>query len=325
VLHARAETGGYPSKPIVVIIPFPAGGGTDLSFRALAGAMEPLLGQKFEVVNKPADGGVQGLWEIANAAPDGYTLGATFDGPLTASPHTRKLPYTLDSFTFIESTFESDYLLCVRKDFPAADGTELVSMLREKPLGYSYANDGKGSSGYFAAERLFDALGVVLRSESFNGSQGAAKGLLTGKTSLYIGIAQSVLPRLKSGEIRCPVTLGSEPPSYLPDAKAPAALGAPGKEAAHWRMILAPRGLPAERAAKLEAAIREGMASPAVQAYVAAQGERVAVRGAIETTTRVEREYAVNAEIADRLLLVSEQPAAPANISASTAQGAGEP
>ena len=80
------------------------------------------------------------------------------------------LTYTLDSFTPIASVFESAYTVCTHKDFPAKTGLELVGLLRQKPLGYSYGNDGKDGSGYFAAERLFDSLGVHVKSESFESS-----------------------------------------------------------------------------------------------------------------------------------------------------------
>jgi tripartite-type tricarboxylate transporter receptor subunit TctC len=160
----------YPSRPIKVIIPSSAGGGTDLSFRVLAKAVEPGLGQSLEIINKPADSGVEGLVELAMGVPDGYTLGAVFSGQLTASPQIRQL-----SFTPIASTIQPDYVICAHKDFPAGTGAELVALLREKPLSYTYGNDGRGGGGYFAAEIFFDAAGVLLRSQDFNGSADAAR------------------------------------------------------------------------------------------------------------------------------------------------------
>jgi tripartite-type tricarboxylate transporter receptor subunit TctC len=298
-----AENKAYPSRPITVIIPTSAGGGTDLSFRVLAGALEPVLKQKILVVNKPADSGVEGLAAIAKAAPDGYTLGASFNGPLTASPLVRKMPYTLESFTYIASTFESDYLLCARKDFPAADGPQLVSLVRQKPLGFSYANDGRGGSGYFAAEGLFDALGMVLKSESFNGTSDAAKAFVAGKADLYIGTVPPILEQLKSGEVKCPVTLGGQAPDMLPSASTPAVLGAPGKEVSAWRLVIGPKGMPQAVAAKLEGAIRTAMKSAAVRAFLDAQSERASVQGEVLTAARLKQELAANAELADRLLL----------------------
>jgi len=320
--QAAAQNSNYPSRPILAVIPSAQGGGADLSFRVLASALGPLLGQEIIILNKPANSGAEALEDIARAAPDGYTLGAAFNGPLTASPQVRKLRYSLDSFSYVASTFESDYLVCIRKDFPAADAAQLVELVRRKPLGYSYSSEGKGGSGYFAAEGFFEALGADMRSESFNGSSAAAKGFLSGKTDLYFGTAPAIRQQIQNGEVRCPAVLSDERPPFLPDASTPATLGVPGSEAALWRMIIAPKGLPLDRAAKLETAIRKAMESPAVTAFLTAQGERAVVLSGASVAARLKQEYAVNAAIADRLLLATEQPGAPANVSASNSPGA---
>jgi tripartite-type tricarboxylate transporter receptor subunit TctC len=323
VHQACAEGGAYPARPIKVIIPTATGGGTDLSFRALAEGLEPILGQKFVIVNRPGDSGADGLWEIANAEPDGYTLGAAFNGPLTASPHVRKLPYSPAHFTFIASTFETPYVLCVRKEFPAATGPQLVNLLRQKPLAYSYGSDGKGGSGYFAAERLFDALGIVLRSEAFNNSADAAANLVSGSIDVYIGAALPIMKHVRSDAVKCPAVLSAEALPILHGASGPAAFGAPGMEASLWRMLLGPKGLPEDRAARLEAAVKAAMASAPVKAFLASHGERAAVRGISETSVRLWQEYAANAELADRLLLARE-PAA-GNLSALNSTGSDLP
>ena len=314
--QAAAEA-NYPSRSILIIIAASTGGGTDLSSRVLADALEPLLGQKIGILNKPGGGGAEGLVELAKAAPDGYTLGAVFNGPLTAAPHIKKPAYSLDSFAFVASTFEADYMICARKDLPATGSAELVQLLRQKPLAYTYGTDGKGSSAYFAAEGLFDALGVVQRSEGFKGSTDAVKNLFARKADFYIGTVPPILPQIGNGEAKCPIVLGNKAPAFAPGAATPAALGAPGKEATLWRMILAPKGLAEDRAGKLQAAIGKAMASPAVQAFLAAENERAAVKNGPEVEARLRQEFAVNGEIADRLLLATEQPDPPANLNAS--------
>ena len=259
---SMADGGDYPSRPLKVIIPSNKGGGADVSFRVLAGALEPILGQKIEIENLPADSGAEGLTALANAAPDGYTLAAVWNGPLTASPQIRLLPYSLDSFTVIASTFESDYLICTHKDFPAATGPEFVAFLRQMPFHYTYGNEGKGGGGFFAAERLFHTLHLFVRSESFNGTSDVARNFAAGKVDFYLGTAPPIQPYIKSGDARCVVVMGKRKPSLFPAASAVSELGAPDNEAALWRMVLAPKGLPVEKATKLEAAIRQAMAAP---------------------------------------------------------------
>jgi tripartite-type tricarboxylate transporter receptor subunit TctC len=306
VKYAGTSDGAYPSHPIQLIIPASKDSGSDAVFRILAQAMEPLLGQKIEIANGPANSGADGLAGLSSAKPDGYTLGAVWNGPLTASPQIRKLTYTLDSFTPIASVFESSYTVCTHKDFPAKTGLELVGLLRQKPLGYTYGNDGKDGGGYFAAERLFDSLGVHVKSESFDSQAETALKLAGKKVGLYVGTTPSIMPQIRSGEAKCLIIMSNHRLDFLPNATTVAELGTPGSEASLWRLILAPQGLPEERVDKLETAIREAIAAPAVQAFLAAQGDRAIVHDRMETMTRLKQETAAFAQLADRLLLKSE-------------------
>ncbi len=303
---SKAGCEEYPSRPLTVIIPSTKGGGADVSFRQLARALEPILGQKIEIVNMPADSGAEGLAALAAAPPDGYTLGAVWNGPLTASPQIRQLPYSLDSFTIVVSTYESDYFVCARKDLPAATGPELIALLRQQPFGYTYGNEGKGGGGYFAGERLFDSLRLFLRSQSFNGSSDAAKNFSEGKIDLYVGTIPAIRPHLQTGVAKCLVVMGTAKPSFLPDVSTVAEIGAPGTEASPWRMIIAPKGLAADKTAKLETAVRHALAAPVMSDFYAGQGERPLGQGGAETLARLKAEYAAFSDIAERLGLKAE-------------------
>ena len=268
--------------------------------------MEPLLGQKIEIVSKPADGSADSLAGLTKAKPDGYTLGAVWNGPLTASPQMRKLAYSLDSFTPIASVFESAYTVCTHKDFPAKTGLELVGLLRQKPLGYTYGTDGKDGSGYFAAERLFDSLGVHVKSESFENAADTARKLSERKVDLYVGTTPAIMPQIRSGEAKCLIVLSNHRLDSIPQATTVSELGTPASEASLWRLILAPQGLPEERLDRLETAIRDAMTAPSVQAFLSTQGDRAFVHDRIETMARLKQETAVFAQLADRLLLKNQ-------------------
>ena len=296
----------YPSRPVQLMISSSKGGGADISFRVLAAALEPVLGQKIEIVNKPANGAAEGLAALAKAKPDGYTLGGVWNGPLTASPQVRALPYTVDSFDTVASVYESDYAVCARKDFPAETGPALVALLREKPLGYTYSNEGRGGAGYFAGERLFEALGVLVRSENYDGSGEAAKNFLAGAVDLYVGTVPAIQAHIKSGSVKCLIVLSTRRPDILRQAATTREIGAEGTEAALWRMIIAPKGLPKDRRAKLEAGIRKAMAAPSVQAFLAAQGERALADGGPETMARLKKEFAAFSDLTSRLGVKSE-------------------
>ena len=306
VIAAYGADDVYPSKPIEFIITAPRGGGADVSLRILAEAMAPILGQKLNIVNKPGNGAIDGLTEFTKAAPDGYSLVAVWNGPLTATPQVRNVAYTLDSFSPIASTFESDYVLCARNDFPAQTGQALINILRQRPLGYSYGTEGKGGSGYFAAEQFFDAMGAVLRSESFNGTPEVAKNFADKKIDFYFGTSTAILGQVKSGVAKCLIITGYDRPGVLPQAATLQELDTTSVPASLWRLVLAPKGIPADRAAVLESAIRKAMETPAVRAFLIAQGERANVQNGAQTMARLKAEFRTSEALADKLLLIRE-------------------
>jgi tripartite-type tricarboxylate transporter receptor subunit TctC len=299
--EAARAGGDYPARSIQLMIPASKGGGADVSFRILAEAMEPILGQKIEIVNKPADSGAEGLADLAKAAPDGYSLGGVWNGPLTASPQIRKVAYSLDSFTVAVSTFDSDYVLCAHKDFPAKTGAALVSLLSSKPLAYSYGSEGKGGSGYFAAELLFEDLGILVRGEGFDGSAEAAKKFAGKNIDFYFGTTPAIMPLIKTGQAKCLLILSDGRLDLLPEATPVRELGVPPHNSSLWRLIIAPRGLPADRILKLEAAVRKAIQAPAMQTYLAEKGERAFVHGTAEITARLREESASYSALAERL------------------------
>ena len=268
--------------------------------------MEPLLGQKIEIANKPANNGADGLTGLASAKPDGYTLAAIWNGPLTASPQVRKLAYTLDSFTPIASVFESAYAVCAHKDFPAKTGLELVGLLRQKPLAYTYGNDGRDGSGYFAAERLFDSLGVHVKNESFENSAETAQKLAEKKVDLYAGTAPAIMPQIRSGDAKCLIVMSGQRPSILPNATTVAELGTPSSEVSLWRLHRGTPGLArgADRQARSGNTRCRGIARGAT--FLASQGDRAFVHDRTETMARLKQETAAFAQLADRLLLKNQ-------------------
>ena len=149
-------------------------------------------------------------------------------------------------------------------------------------------------------------LGVHVRSESFESQAETALKLAGKKVDLYVGTTPSIMPQIRSGDAKCLIIMSNHRLDFLPNATTVAELGTPASEASLWRLILAPQGLPEERVDKLETAIREAIAAPAVQAFLAAQGDRAIVHDRMETMTRLKQETASFAQLADRLLLKSE-------------------
>src|SRR6185295_18981823 len=151
--------------------PTPPGGGVDIVARMLAELVEPALGTKVVVVNKPGASGAIGVTQLAQAKPDGYTLAAVWNAPLTVTPHTLAVSYGLDDYTPVtQLTGGTPFGFCVKPDFPAANGKEFVELLRKSPDKYNYGNDGVAGGVQLAAERAFGRLGIKARPVPFGGA-----------------------------------------------------------------------------------------------------------------------------------------------------------
>jgi tripartite-type tricarboxylate transporter receptor subunit TctC len=291
----------YPSKPIQIIVPTAKGGGVDTSFRLLSEALEPLLKQKVQVVNRPGNGGVLGLQELANAEPDGYTLGGLWNGPLTATPQVTEVGYTLDKFTAVASVTEGEYFLCAHRSFPADDGQSFVKAVREKPMQFTYGNDGAAGSGYFAAERVFSALQIFIRPVAADGTTEAAKNFQEGKVDFYVGTAKPIASQLANGSAKCLIVISGEVSPVLPNCTTLKSLGIAADGIKPWRLLLAPKGMPKDRVEILQKAVSEVLKSPKIANYLAENGEKALVSNSQETMGRLQMEYEAIGELADRL------------------------
>src|SRR5262249_51184866 len=159
-----------PSKPIEMIIPTAAGGGTDIAFRMLAELVEPILGQKVVIVNKTGGGGYVGMASIVQAKPDGYTIGGLWNAPPAMSPHMLPAPYGPNDYAAVTLAPWAPTVLCVKKAFPASDGKSFIEELRKNSGKYTYGNDGMGGTLHLATERVFMKMGVKAQPVPFNGA-----------------------------------------------------------------------------------------------------------------------------------------------------------
>ena len=175
----------FPERPIQMIIPAPAGGGTDIVLRTLALSAEPFLGQKVIVINKAGGAGAAGMEVIIKSKPDGYTVGGVWNAPLTIGPHMFAKTYEKDDYAMVSLSSQTPGVFCVRKDFPANNGKEFIEYLRAHPNKLTYGNDGVGGTLHLAAERIFGALGVKARPIPFAGANENLNTLLTGSTDIY--------------------------------------------------------------------------------------------------------------------------------------------
>jgi tripartite-type tricarboxylate transporter receptor subunit TctC len=291
----------YPARPITLIVPTPPGGGTDTLARQLAEVMEPILGTKLVVENKPGGGGTVGTTLVSQGRPDGYTLGMIWNGPITTAPHTLQVPYTPESYTPIVQIGSSSYVMCVAPEFPASNAKEFVQALRQAPGKYTYGNDGVGGTMQLAAERIFKALGVKARPVPFGGAGETLRNFLGGHVDIYGGSLPPVLPHVAAGKAKCLLLTSADDNPAVPQASGLKALGIGDLETVLWWGVIGPKGLPRSLVDRLEAVFRKAAESPQIQQALDKIGARPLVRGPQEMAQLIRSESAALGEIAKDL------------------------
>jgi tripartite-type tricarboxylate transporter receptor subunit TctC len=264
----------FPTEPIELIVPTPPGGGTDITARLIAEQVEPFLGVKVVVVNRPGASGSVGVTQLTQEKPDGYTLAYVWNAPLTIVPHTLDVPYDVESYTPIsQSTGGTPLIFCVKPDFPADSGEEFVEHLKANPDTYSYGNDGVGATVQLAGERVFQPLGIKLRAVPFGGAGETLQAFLGGHVDIYGGSIPPIAGHVAEGEAKCLLATSDERNQALPDAISTTELGLQGKATELWRGVLAPNGVPEDRLQILEDAFMQAAQTEKFQTFIDERGE----------------------------------------------------
>jgi len=263
----------YPERAIELTIPAGAGGGTDTSARKLAILLEEALGQSIAVLNVGGGGGSVGASQFMQAKPDGYSLFATWNSPLTTVPQVQNVAYSLDSFTPIASTSETAYTLCVDAEFPAETGEEFLVELAANPDKYTYGNDGIGGTMQLAAERIFQAREISAIAIPFGGAGETLQNFLGGHVDIYGGSISTVLPYVETGEAKCLLVTSAADVPALEQASGLAAVGMPENETLLWRAILGPQGMDPEIVEMLGTIIETAVNDPSYVEFLATKGE----------------------------------------------------
>ena len=259
---ARAQ-GKYPERPIRIIVPYPPGGGVDLTARLL---MEPLakeLGQTIVIENKGGAGGLIGVEAMSHAAPDGYTLCLVGVSSMSAGPHLRpgKLPFDPTAFAHITRLVRMPLILAVRNDLPAKTLPEFMALAKTGEL--RWASGGIGTSQHLGGELFVQMSGLRMLHVPYRGTGPALADLAAGIVDAYFG-DPATLGVIKGGKARAMGVSSPQRWSVLPDAPA-LAEAVPGYEAWNWYGIDAPPGTPDRIVDFLAAAIRKILADPTVK------------------------------------------------------------
>ena len=259
---ARAE-GKYPERPIKIIVPYPPGGGVDLTARLLMELLARELGQTIVIENKGGAGGLIGVEAMSHAPPDGYTLCLTGVSSMSAGPHLRagKLPFDPANFAHITRLVRMPLILAVRNDLPAKTLPEFMALAKSTEI--RWASGGIGTSQHLAGEYFAQMSGLKMVHVPYRGTGPALNDLAAGIVDAYFG-DPATLGVIKGGKARAMAVTSAERWPVLPDAPA-LAEAVPGYEAWNWYGIDAPPGTPDAIVDLLAAAIRKVMADPAVK------------------------------------------------------------
>ena len=271
VAHAQDA---YPSRPIRIIVPLAAGGGTDVLARVIALKLAARLGQPVTVENRGGAAGNIGAEAVFRAPPDGYTLLFTQPAPLAVNKSLYgKVPFEPEQFVPIALVSLQDIMLAVNPAVPAKTLSELIAYAKAHPGKLNYGSSGAGSAPHLAAELFKSMAKVDMVHVPDNGSAESMAGTLSGQVDLTFFAFSSALPNAKAGKLRALAVGGSKRNAALPDAP-PIADTLPGYLATSWTALVAPPGTPQDVASKLQAAVAEVKKMPDVQSRMLEAGDQ---------------------------------------------------
>jgi tripartite-type tricarboxylate transporter receptor subunit TctC len=291
VLASPSAVAQYPTRPIEMIAPIAPGGGMDLQARLLAELVEPELGQRVVVLNRAGAGGTLGVGLLTQAKPDGYTIAAVWNGPLTASPHSQPVPYSTDDYVPVLQFSKAPFVICTAPDFPAATGQELVANIRQNPDKYTYGHEGVGGMLHLGAERIFAALGLSVRAVSYSGAAETARDFIGGHITFYAGGIASILPHAKAGRAKCLLLTSARDNPLFPQAVGLDALGIGDSETVFWRAIIVPKGTPPDIVSRLEGSFLKASQHPRFLEFLASVGELPASARGPALAEEIRKEY----------------------------------
>ena len=264
----------HDSRPLRIIVPFPAGGSTDMVPRNMQDVLTKLLGQPVVIENKAGAGGSIGMAEVARAN-DGLTFGIATLSTHGVNPAVySKLPYdAIKDFVGVSEIVKAPGVMVINPTLiPVQNFAELVAYLKANPGKVSYATPGNGTIGHMWGEQFIKAAGVDMLHIPYRGAGPAINDVLGGQVPVYFDQVASSLPHIQSGKLRAIAVSWPERLAVLPDVPTYAEAGHPELNDPSWFGLVAPKNTPAEQIARVQKAVAEALQDPAVKKRMDAQG-----------------------------------------------------
>jgi tripartite-type tricarboxylate transporter receptor subunit TctC len=264
----------WPQRPIRIIVSFGPGGGADIIGRILADAMQAKLGKPLVIENKPGAGGIIGNEAVANAEPDGYTLGVMTAGQIIAAVTRKNMRYdTLTAFAPVGQIATASLLIVTRPDFPASNVKELVAAAKADPGKIVFASPGFAATQHFAGEMFKQTAKVDLLHVPFKTSPEAINATLGKHADVLFDTVSALIGHVQSGQLKALAVTGKDRFPAVPDVPAASESGVlPGYDVTTWYGLFAPRGTPEPVIAKLNKTMNESLADETVRQRMAAAG-----------------------------------------------------
>lgn len=273
-VHAGAQA--YPTKPIKVVVPWPAGGIVDIAGRVIGEKAQAELGQPMVIENKSGAGGMIGADAVARADPDGYTLALTSTALNMNAALGRKLSTDVSkAFEPIRIVAWAPSILVTYPGLNLKSVADLVALAKAKPGELTYASAGTGSPAHFAAEMFRSTVGIDVIHVPYKGAPPAMNDQIAGRVTFHFANATVALPQIKAGTVTALAITADKRSALVPDVPTMAEAGYPDYKASQWLGYFAPAGTPRAVVEKLADAIGKAVADPEVQAALERQAMEV--------------------------------------------------
>ena len=269
--HAQSV---WPSKPVTLVVPFAAGGGTDIGARILALRLSQMWGQPVVIDNKGGAGGNVGLEAVSRAKPDGYTLLIGNVGTQSINPTLyKKLNYNPDtSFVPIGQFAELPFVLAVTSSLPVKTVKDLIDLGKAQPDKLTYASSGNGGSPHLSAETFKIATGTQILHIPYKGGGAAMTDLMAGNVNMIFASVLETSGFIKAGKLKALAITSKARVSAMPDVPTLEESGVNGAESGSWIGLLAPTGTPKDIVDKISQSIQQAVAAPDIQQQLLTQG-----------------------------------------------------
>ncbi|MGO4329308.1 tripartite tricarboxylate transporter substrate binding protein [Cupriavidus sp. 2TAF22] len=271
-LLAGAEP-AYPSRPITLVVPFAAGGGTDSIARDIAKNMSDRLHQPVIIDNRGGAGGALGADIVAKARPDGYTLLFATSTFATSAAVEPRLPYDpVKSFTPVAMIGRGPLLVVTSKQLGVQNMAQLISAAKARPAGLNFCSAGNGSINHLAGEMFRQKAGLTMTHVPFKGSGPATVELLAGRIDLFFATVPTILPYVRGGKVSVLAVTSTKRSPLFPNVPTIAEAGVAGLDITTWWGVLAPARTPAPVIEALNRAVNEAAAADPVKARLVQEG-----------------------------------------------------